>query len=162
MDTSATITDTKLNYPPPTNTVELPEHVKKQLMATGSSGASHAASTSVLATTDNTGTDTKPIPNRNFLAEAASKSRGAELARKRLQVLDNSNNSSNNDNNINNNDSTTILTAGSVSSTSTVSGNTNSSSTTTPNTTVTYPVIYKFQEGFTNAVKRSLKINDFL
>lgn len=144
--------------------VELPEHVKKQLMATGTSAASHTASTSALAATDIMMNDSKPndIPQtRNFLAEAASKSRGAELARKRIQVLDQQQQT--NDNN-NNNTGSNSSNSNTVASTGRTVGN---GTTTTPSNTGTtgttiYPVVYKYQEGFTNAVKRSLKLQDFL
>lgn len=96
-------------------------------------GGSVAASAAVPAVALTQNTVKALSSNNTFLTHAAEKSRAAGIARKRMSIAAS--------------EAVKVLAGGPVAA---------------ANTKTRYPVVYRYQEGFTNAVRRTVKLSDLL
>ncbi len=124
--------------------VLLPEHVARQLAAVAGQASVGPSAAAAAAAAAAEAAAAAALP-RNFLSEAASKSRELHMARKRLAVTVEDGGSGA--------DGAPAAGAGAGAANGGGGGGGGKAK---------YPVFFRFQEGFTNAVKRTLRISDFL
>jgi len=122
--------------------VELAAHVKKALAGAGVAAPIVPAvdTTTVTADLDTSGITTAAVMSAGFLAKAAEAARKSEMARKRSMIA-----------------RAASATAGS----SDAAGGGRQASGGSVGPGKRFPVIFKHQEGFTNAVRRHVKWSDF-
>jgi hypothetical protein len=129
----------------PRASVELPEHVKRQIA--GVAGAQTSVVALAAVVDDAAAADAAPS-RRNFLTEAANKFRSSAMARSRLTVASSG-------------PSGSAEGAGTSSSGAGAASGPGGVAVAGPSGEK-FPVFFRYHEGFTNAVKRPLLISEFL